>query len=65
MQELPTPRKTHVFVGGSFLNPGDEVAPGVPAVLGSIATQIGNNASRAGGRIAWIWPAGWSGPTIR
>ena len=36
MQELPTPRKTHVFVGGSFLNPGDEVAPGVPAVLGSI-----------------------------
>ena len=28
MQELPTPRKTHVFVGGSFLNPGDEVAAG-------------------------------------
>jgi len=39
LQELPTPRKTHVFVGGSFLNPGDEVAPGVPAVLGSIEAR--------------------------
>jgi hypothetical protein len=56
MQELPAPRKTHVFVGGSFLNPGDEVAPGVPAVLGSIATQIGSK--QTGGRIVWIWPAG-------
>jgi hypothetical protein len=40
MHELPTPRKTHLFVGGSFLNPGDEVEPEVPAVLGSIKQQI-------------------------
>lgn len=46
MQELPTPRKTHVFVGGSFLNPGDEVAPGVPAVLGSINNHAGQEPAR-------------------
>ncbi len=33
MKELDKPRKTHVFVKGSFLNPGKEVQPGVPAVL--------------------------------
>jgi hypothetical protein len=33
MQELPKPRVQHLFVGGSFLNPGEIVAPGVPAVL--------------------------------
>ena len=65
MQELPTPRKTHVFVGGSFLNPGDEVAPGVPAVLGSIKRPDRKTAREAGCQTDWIWPAGWSGPTIR
>jgi hypothetical protein len=39
MQELPAPRKTHVFVGGSFLNPGEEVEPGVPAAIGSISAR--------------------------
>ena len=33
MQELPKPRVQHLFVGGSFLNPGEVVSPGVPAVL--------------------------------
>ncbi|HZZ70879.1 MAG TPA: PSD1 and planctomycete cytochrome C domain-containing protein [Pirellulales bacterium] len=33
MQELPKPRATHVFLGGSFLAQGDLVTPGVPAVL--------------------------------
>ncbi|HKD36104.1 MAG TPA: DUF1553 domain-containing protein, partial [Pirellulales bacterium] len=33
MQELPKPREQHLFVGGSFLNKGDLVSPGVPAVL--------------------------------
>lgn len=33
MQELPKPREQHLFVGGSFLNPGEKVSPGVPAVL--------------------------------
>jgi hypothetical protein len=35
MQELPKPRMQHLFVGGSFLNPGEVVSPGVPAVLNS------------------------------
>jgi hypothetical protein len=33
MQELAQPRVQHLFVGGSFLNPGEVVSPGVPAVL--------------------------------
>ena len=33
MKELDTPRTSHIFVKGSFLNPGKEVQPGVPAVL--------------------------------
>ncbi len=33
MQELAKPRVQHLFVGGSFLNPGEVVTPGVPAVL--------------------------------
>lgn len=33
MQELERPRDTHVFERGSFLSPGEKVAPGVPGVL--------------------------------
>ena len=33
MKELEKPRTTHLFLKGSFLNPGKEVQPGVPSVL--------------------------------
>ncbi|MCY3777020.1 MAG: PSD1 and planctomycete cytochrome C domain-containing protein, partial [Candidatus Aminicenantes bacterium] len=33
MKELEKPRTTHLFVKGSFLDPGKEVHPGVPSVL--------------------------------
>jgi hypothetical protein len=33
MQEAATPRTTHLHKRGNFLTPGDEVSPGVPAVL--------------------------------
>jgi hypothetical protein len=33
MEEVEKPRPTHVFKRGSFLNKGEEVTPGVPAVL--------------------------------
>ena len=33
LQELPTPRKTTIFVQGDFTRPGDEVFPGTPEVL--------------------------------
>jgi mono/diheme cytochrome c family protein len=33
MRERPTPRATHVHLGGDFLRKGVPVAPGVPAVL--------------------------------
>ncbi len=37
MQELPEPRATHVLERGSFLAPGEEVVPGVPAVMGALS----------------------------
>ena len=39
MRELPTPRPTHVFLGGEFLNKGIQVWPGTPAVLPSLPKQ--------------------------
>src|SRR6185295_6722551 len=33
MQELPEPRETNLLVRGSFLNKGDKVSAGVPALL--------------------------------
>jgi hypothetical protein len=33
LKELPTPRKTTVFIKGDFTRPADEVTPGTPAVL--------------------------------
>ncbi|MCB9913927.1 MAG: PSD1 domain-containing protein [Planctomycetes bacterium] len=36
MEELPAPRATHVLERGSFLAPGEEVACGVPAVMGPL-----------------------------
>ncbi len=34
LRERATPRETHVFRRGSFLTPGERVAPAVPAVFG-------------------------------
>ncbi len=33
MEELPEPRPTHILVRGSYLSPGDQVQPDVPAAL--------------------------------
>jgi len=35
MQELPEPRESYIQIGGDFLQKGDRVVPGVPAVLSS------------------------------
>ena len=35
MEELPTPRKTHIHIRGNFENPGDQVAAGFPKLLGN------------------------------
>ncbi len=43
MRELDTPRATHVFERGSFLKPGEPVAPGVPEVLDAIAPPTAGN----------------------
>jgi Protein of unknown function (DUF1553)/Protein of unknown function (DUF1549)/Planctomycete cytochrome C len=43
MQELPQPREQHLFIGGSFLNPGEVVSPGVPAVLNSFPADQPRN----------------------
>jgi hypothetical protein len=33
MEEMPTPRETHILVRGMFDRPGDKVTPAVPAVI--------------------------------
>ena len=42
MKELDKPRKTHIFVKGSFLNPGKQVQPGVPGVLHPLPEKEGS-----------------------
>ena len=41
MKELPTPRKTTVFIKGDFTRPADEVTPGTPSVLHAFASANG------------------------
>lgn len=36
MRRNDSPRKTHVFVRGSFLTPGEEVTPGTPSVFDAL-----------------------------
>lgn len=43
MEEMPTPRKTHVLIRGQYDNPGEEVQPGVPAVFPSLPENVPNN----------------------
>ena len=41
LQDSPTPRTTRVLAKGSHRSPEEVVAPGVPAVLGSLPTDAG------------------------
>jgi hypothetical protein len=43
MEEMPTPRETHVLVRGSYDQPGERVTPGVPAILPPMPTEFSNN----------------------
>jgi hypothetical protein len=36
-------RKTHLFIRGSFLNPGDEVSPGTPEVFPEFSEELPRN----------------------
>ena len=41
MKELPTPRKTNVYIKGDFTRPADEVTCGTPAVLPRLENAAG------------------------
>jgi Protein of unknown function (DUF1553)/Protein of unknown function (DUF1549)/Concanavalin A-like lectin/glucanases superfamily/Planctomycete cytochrome C len=43
MEEMPTPRETHVLVRGEYDKPGPRVFPGIPAALGSLPKELPNN----------------------
>jgi len=43
MQEMPTPRETHVLLRGSYDQPGDLVTPGVPAILPPMPANFPKN----------------------
>jgi hypothetical protein len=43
MQEMPTPRETHVLLRGSYDMPGDLVTPGVPAILPPMPADFPKN----------------------
>ena len=43
MQEMPTPRETHLLIRGAYDRPGDKVQPGVPAALPPLPKGAPNN----------------------
>jgi hypothetical protein len=43
MEEMPTPRPTHVLIRGQYDKPGDLVTPGVPASLPPLPKGVRNN----------------------
>lgn len=43
MRELDQPRATHVFQRGSFLSPGEVVAPGTPSVVDTLPAPEGRD----------------------
>ncbi len=46
MAEMETPRETHILARGDFLQPGEAVLPGTPAVLPALPIPEGQRASR-------------------
>jgi hypothetical protein len=46
MKELPEPRETFIHIRGNFLNKGDKVEPGVPAVLHDLQIADGETPNR-------------------
>jgi len=43
MEEMPTPRETHVLLRGEYDKPGPRVFPGIPAALGPLPKELPNN----------------------
>src|SRR6185436_16861457 len=43
MEEMPTPRETHVLIRGAYDRPGDKVTPALPAVLAASPTAYPPN----------------------
>ena len=43
MQEMPTPRETHVLIRGAYDKPGEKVTAGLPAVLPALPPGTPNN----------------------
>jgi hypothetical protein len=43
MQEMPTPRQTHLLIRGAYDRPGENVLPGVPAALPALPNGAPNN----------------------
>ena len=43
MEEMPTPRETHLLIRGSYDQPGEVVTPGVPAILPAMPNEFPKN----------------------
>jgi hypothetical protein len=43
MEEMPTPRETHLLIRGAYDQPGEAVTPSVPAILPSIPSEYPKN----------------------
>ena len=43
MEDMPTPRETHVLLRGAYDQPGEIVAPGVPAILPAMPSDAPKN----------------------
>ena len=57
MNEMTDARETRVMLRGDYLNTGEAVSSGTPAVLHSFDDRLPST--------AWVWPNGWSHRKIR
>jgi cytochrome c553 len=48
MEEMPTPRDTHVLIRGEYDKKGEKVTPGVPALFGEQGAHVPRSPSRPG-----------------